>query len=185
MARRARIVLPGVPHHVVMRAATGGVLFGIDSDYGSFRTLLRETAQQFDVAILAACLLREHVHLVATPANAGGLAGFIGESCRRYARAKGIAGLWQGRFQSCPLDPEHANAAIAYVLQNPARLGLKNWPWTLGKAPVSTPAAELVETIRAATKTGRPAGSADFLARIEYDTGRAVRPRKRGRKARW
>jgi putative transposase len=184
MARRARIVLPGVPHHVVMRAAKGHTLFEIDSDYESFRALLRETAQQFDVAILAACLLRDHVHLVATPANSDGLAGFIGESCRRYARAKGIAHRWQGRFQSCPLDSEHARAAVAYVLQNPVRPS-KDWPWTLGNAPASTPASELIETIRAATRTGRPAGNADFLAQVEYDTGRPVRPRKRGRKARW
>ena len=184
MARRARIVLPGVPHHVVMRAAKGGVLFEIDSDYESFRSLLRKTAQQFGVAILAACLLRDHVHLVATPATSGGLAGFIGESCRRYARAKRIARLWHGRFQSCPLDPEHARAAIDYVLQNPARLGLGGWPWTLGNAP-SLPSPQLVDTIRAATRTGRPAGNAHFLAQIEYDTGHSVRPRKRGRKPRW
>jgi putative transposase len=185
MARRARIVLPGVPHHVVMRAAKGHTLFEIDNDYESFRTLLRETAKQFDVAILAACLLRDHVHLVATPATSDGLAGLVGESCRRYARAKGKIRLWQGRFQSCPLDSEHADAAIAHVLQNPARLGLNEWPWTLGKAPSSSPRPQLVDSIRAATRTGWPAGSADFLAQVEYDTGRPVRPRKRGRKARW
>lgn len=185
MARLARLVLPGLQHHVVMRAETGRVLFGIESDYRHFRDLLVVAAQQFDVAILAACLLPDHVHLVATPRTSDGLARFVGEACRRYARYKTMADLWQGRFRSCPLDPEHAIAAIGYVWQNPARLGLKSWPWMLGEASSSPPPPQLVEAIRSATRTGRPAGSADFFARIEYETGRSVRPRKRGRKPRW
>ncbi|MCX5653129.1 MAG: hypothetical protein NTY65_00540, partial [Planctomycetota bacterium] len=41
--------------------------------------------------------------------------------------------------------------------------------------------AAMVETIRASSRTGRPAGNAAFIARIEKLTGRTLRARKVGR----
>lgn len=43
--------------------------------------------------------------------------------------------------------------------------------------------AAWLERIREATRTGRPAGSEDFLKRAEANIGRPLRPRKRGPKA--
>jgi hypothetical protein len=73
---------------------------------------------------------------------------------------------------------------------NPVRAGLvrdpAEWPWLIGEQYQGVPADERhTEAIRRATRTGRPAGDADFYARIEYELGRSLRPRKRGRKARW
>jgi hypothetical protein len=60
------------------------------------------------------------------------------------------------------------------------------WPWLIGETHGAGLADERqIETIRRSTRTGRPAGDADFLARIEYELGRSLTPRKRGRKARW
>ena len=61
-----------------------------------------------------------------------------------------------------------------------------DWKWLIGETSFESPAdARRIEVIRAATRTGRPAGDADFYARIEYELGRSLKPRKRGRKARW
>ncbi len=70
------------------------------------------------------------------------------------------------------------------------RAGLVNdpgqWPWLVGEKYVDAPADERrIETIRRATRTGRPAGNADFYARIEYELGRSFKLRRRGRKPRW
>ena len=43
----------------------------------------------------------------------------------------------------------------------------------------------VIDTIRRSTKTGRPAGSPEFYVRLEYDIGRSLTPRRRGRKAKW
>jgi putative transposase len=186
MARLARIVLPGTPHHAVIRVKPGQALFETDNDYRDFRDLLTQTAQRFGIEIRAACLLPDHVHLVVVPATTEALSRFIGEACRRFARMKGKPHLFQGRFRSCPLDPDHAAAAVTYVLQNPERLGLRKWPWTLGDCAAPKPLApNLIDSIRSATRTGRPAGDTYFFAKVEYDLGRPVSPRKRGRKTKW
>ena len=42
--------------------------------------------------------------------------------------------------------------------------------------------ADLLERIRAATRTGRPVGSEDFVRGLEAGTHRILRPQKRGPK---
>jgi putative transposase len=190
VARLARIVIPNVPHHVVQRVRPGLMLFADDADYIEYRAILLRNLR--GVRLVSACLMPDHVHLIAIPPTADALARMLGETRRLFARYKGLGpqGLWRGRYQSCPLDEPHARAALAYVSFNPARAGLAHdpaqWPWLIGEKHVDAPADERqIETIRRATRTGRPAGDADFYGRIEYELGRALRPKKRGRKARW
>jgi putative transposase len=190
VARFARIIVPGVPHHVVQRVRPGLVLFANNADYGEYRDILMRNLR--GLRLISACLMPDHVHLIANPETTDALARMMGETRRLFARYKGLGpqGLWRGRYQSCPLDEAHARAALAYVSFNPTRAGLvqepAEWPWLIGEKPSDTPADERhIETIRRATRTGRPAGDADFYARIEYESGRSLRPKKRGRKARW
>jgi hypothetical protein len=73
------------------------------------------------------------------------------------------------------------NPVRARLVDDPAQ-----WPWLVGEKHIDVPPDEdRIETIRRATRTGRPAGDADFYVRIEYDLGRSLRPKKRGRKTRW
>lgn len=190
MARLARIVIPGIPHHVVQRVRPGLGLFSNEADYAEYRDILLRNLQ--DVELVSACLMPDHVHLIAVPKEGAALARMMGETRRLFARYKGLGpqGLWRGRYQSCPLDEAHARAALAYVSFNPVRAGLARdpaqWPWLLGERYQGEPPDEShIESIRRATRTGRPAGDADFYTRIEYELGRALKPKKRGRKARW
>lgn len=190
MARLARIVVPDAPHHVVQRVRSGLMLFASDADYAEYRDILLRNLR--GVRLVAACLLPDHVHLIAIPQTTEALARMMGETRRLFARYKGLGpqGLWRGRFQSCPLDESHAAAALAYVNFNPVRAGLvedpAQWPWLIGEKNAAAPADEhRIAAIRRATRTGRPAGDADFYSRIEYEFGRSFKPRRRGRKARW
>ena len=118
--------------------------------------------------------------------------------------------LWQQRFFSVVMDEGHALAAMRYVELNPVRAGLVrhagDWKWSSARANLGmasdllvgrratgalvsnwaeylddpVPEVEL-ETIRNQTKTGRPDGDSGFIARLEEQTGRQVRRRKRGR----
>jgi putative transposase len=190
VARLARIVIPDLAHHVVQRARSGLTLFANDADYAEYRDILLRNLR--GVRLVSACLLPDHVHLIAIPRTSDALARMMGETRRLFARYKGLGpqGLWRGRYQSCPLDEAHVAAALAYVNFNPVRSGLVDdpaqWPWLIGEKHVDAPGDErLIESIRRATRTGRPAGDADFYARIEYELGRSLRPKKRGRRARW
>ena len=143
MARIARVVAPGVPHHVTQRGNRRQQTFFSDDDHELYRELMAVWCERHGVAIWAYCLMPNHVHLIATPASAEGLRRGIGEAHRRYARhvnfREGWRGyLWQGRFASFPLGGAHLLAAVRYVELNPVRAGLvaeaEDWPWSSARA---------------------------------------------------
>jgi putative transposase len=101
--------------------------------------LLKRYTSQYKVDILGYCLLTNHVHLIAIPAVAAGLAKALGRTHNDYARWLNIrrsesGHLWQNRFFSCPLDARHTWAALAYVERNAVKAGLAaraaDWAWS-------------------------------------------------------
>jgi len=73
MARLARIVVPGLPHHVTQRGNGRAKVFFAPKDYELYRDLLVEHCRTADVGIWAWCLMPNHVHLILTPTDADGL----------------------------------------------------------------------------------------------------------------
>jgi putative transposase len=134
MARMARVVLPGLPHHVVQRGVRSMVVFRTDEDRAEYLRLLREQGGRFGLSFQAYCLMANHVHLVVVPHQLESLARGIGEAHRRYTRGvngrEGVTGyLFQGRFWSCPLEESYLVAAWRYVERNPVRAGLVDRAW--------------------------------------------------------
>jgi len=112
MARLARVVVPGIPHHLTQRGNRRLPTFFSDDDYLAYLDLLAEHAQAAQVAVWAYCLMPNHVHLVLVPSTEDGLRAALGETHRRYTRRvnfrEGWRGhLWQERFASFPLDDAH------------------------------------------------------------------------------
>jgi len=145
MARLARVVVAGYPHHVTQRGNRRLPTFVSEDDYPAYLALMAEHCAARGVRILAWCLMPNHVHLVAVPETADALARAIGEAHRRYTRRvnfrEGWRGyLWQGRFASFVLDRRHALAAARYVERNPVRAHLVRraweWPWSSAAAHV-------------------------------------------------
>jgi putative transposase len=141
MPRRARIVLPGFPHHVTQRGNRRQQTFFEDADYALYRDLMAAACATHGVRCWAWCLMPNHVHLVLEPAREDALALAVGEAHRRYTRhinaREGWTGfLWQGRFASCAMDESHALAAVRYVENNPvtAKLCAKAWDWPWSSA---------------------------------------------------
>ena len=143
MTRLARVVIPGLPHHVTQRGIRRLDVFFSDDDYRTYRTLLSDRAEQAEVAIWAYCLMPNHVHLIMTPRHADGLRAALGEAHRRYARAINQrhdwrGHLWQERFFSFVMDEPHLLSCARYVELNPVRAGLvrkaEDWPWSSARA---------------------------------------------------
>lgn len=139
MPRISRVVLPGHAHHVTQRGVRSQAIFLEADDQSLYLSLLSEQTRRFQVEVLCYCLMTNHVHLLAVPSDALGLARAIGEAHRRYTlqvnrRLKVRGYLFQGRFASCPLDGDHLVAAARYVLLNPVRAGLTpdaiSWPYS-------------------------------------------------------
>ena len=146
MARLARIVVPGVAHHVTQRGNRRQEVFFSDEDYAVYRELIAEACTQTGVRCLAWCLMPNHVHLVLVPPDEDALRAALAEAHRRYSRrinfAKGWTGyLWQGRFASYPMDSAHLLTAIRYVELNPVRAKLaaraEDWRWSSARAHVT------------------------------------------------
>ena len=143
MARLARVVVPGVPHHVTQRGNRGLETFFEEADYRAYVELLAEYCGKAGVAVWGYCLMPNHVHLIMVPQEADGLRAALGETHRRYTRRvndrQGWRGhLWQERFHSFPMDEPNLLAAARYVELNPVRARLaarpEEWPWSSAKA---------------------------------------------------
>ncbi len=134
MPRFARIVVPGVPHHITQRGNNQQDVFFVDDDYRVYLRILAEEAKKFELDILGYCLMTNHIHLIATPKNEDSLAKAAGRAHFRYTqyinRMHSRSGhLWQNRFYSCPLDRKHFWLALRYIETNPVRAKLLRLPW--------------------------------------------------------
>jgi len=129
MPRHARVVVPDIPHHVCQRGNRGVDVFHSDAQCQRYLIWLADYADRYGLAIWAYCLMSNHVHIVAVPANTDALALVMRPLQTRHAQQvnadSGTRGhLWHGRYYSCPLDGPHLRAAVRYVERNPLRAGL-------------------------------------------------------------
>jgi putative transposase len=153
MARLARVVVPGIPHHVTQRGNHREPIFFTDGDRRFYRGLLAEQTRRYGVAVWAYCLMPNHVHLILTPSDEIGLARAVGETHRRYTKFINAGRDWSGhlfqnRFSSVAMDEDHLIAAVRYVSLNPVRARLaaraEDWPWSSVKAHLTGRDDELV-----------------------------------------
>jgi len=133
MARIARVIAPGLPHHVTQRGNRRQQTFFNDEDYHAYLDLMAEWCGKLRVKIWAYCLMPNHVHLIAVPESEDCLARAVGEAHRRYTRRinfrEGWRGhLWQERFASFPMDENYLLAAVRYVEMNPVAAGMAVHP---------------------------------------------------------
>jgi putative transposase len=129
MPRLARLIVPGITHHITQRGNRRQRVFFSDKDKSLYLRLLLDNSLQVELSWLAYCLMDNHVHLIGIPKDKGDFASALGETHRKYTtiiniREKWKGHLWQGRFGSCPLDDFHLLMAVRYVERNPVRAGL-------------------------------------------------------------
>jgi putative transposase len=146
MARIARVVAPGMPHHITQRGNRRQQTFFSDADYAAYIGLMAEWCGKYAVDIWAYCLMPNHIHLIAVPSDKEGLRLAIGEAHRRYTRginfSKGWRGhLWQERFFSFVMDERYLLACTRYIENNPVRAELagrpEQWPWSSAAAHIT------------------------------------------------
>jgi putative transposase len=116
MSRLARMVVPGLPHHVTQRGNRREAIFFEDGDQQLYCDMLGEQLRKFRVEVWAYCLMPNHVHLILTPQGADGMSRALGEAHRRYtnfinARGRWTGHLFQSRFASVAMDESHLRSA--------------------------------------------------------------------------
>ena len=78
MARIARVVAPGLPHHVAQRGNRGQETFFCEKDYEEYIRLISEGCSRWNVRVWAYGLMPNHVHMVVVPQSEEGLRRAIG-----------------------------------------------------------------------------------------------------------
>ncbi len=139
MARMARVVVPGYPHHVTQRGNRKQRTFLGQNDYRAYLRMVSRAKVDAEAEVWGYCLMPNHVHMVVVPERKDSLAMLFRDAHRRYTRRintrEGWCGhLWQERFHSFPMDETHLLAAMRYVELNPVRAGLcekpTDWRWS-------------------------------------------------------
>jgi putative transposase len=143
MPRIARVVVPGIPHHITQRGNRRQNLFFSDADRQEYLRLVLEYSVQAGLMIIAYCLMTNHIHLIGIPALEITLAKVFKPVHTQYAqhfnKIVGCCGrVFQSRFFSCPLDDDHRWRAIRYVERNSVRAGMvvraEDYPWSSARA---------------------------------------------------
>jgi len=134
MARRYRIQLADLTHHVVNRGTNRCDIFRAEEDYLFFLLALRDASLRHQLDIHSYALMTNHFHIVVTPRVPTGLSDamhvvgtkYVGYFNRRYART---GRLFEGPYRSSVIDTDtYWFTCMRYVELNPVRAGLVSDP---------------------------------------------------------
>lgn len=134
MPRRPRLFLPEQPQHLVVRGHNRDPVLARHEDFRFLYVCLREAAGRFGLAVHAWVFMHNHLHLLATPADAEALPRTMQSVGRRYAhyfnRTYHRSGaLWEGRYKSALVDTErYLLSCYRYIELNPVRAGVVRRP---------------------------------------------------------
>jgi putative transposase len=141
MARQPRYALAHQPQHVIQRGNDRQSIFRAEADYRFFLEKLLAAAEKHGCAIHAYVLMTNHVHLLASPQEEGGI-GWIMQMVGRYYvqyfnycyRRTGT--LWEGRYRATLIDSEqYLLTCMRYIELNPVRANNmaahpSEYPWS-------------------------------------------------------
>ena len=140
MARKPRIFISKLPHHVIQRGNNKGQIFFSENDYLVFLSMLKEAKKKHPCRIYTYCLMKNHFHLIVEPEESNNISllmKLLGAKYVHYINKKynRTGTLWEGRFK-CSLIEEDSYflTCLRYVEMNPVRAGLCNrpddYPWS-------------------------------------------------------
>lgn len=130
MPRKARIVLPSFPHHVVQRGHNAEKVFFDQRDFSRYLENMRELKEEYPIKVYAWCLMTNHVHLLLEPAEEEALGLFMKRLNGRQTRFANVrhgrsGTLWSGRYHSSPIERDtYLLACCRYVEMNPVRAAM-------------------------------------------------------------
>jgi putative transposase len=168
MPRRRRLEIPGAPHHIVQRGVDKQPTFFDRSSYVSYLHWLREYSQAHRVQVHAWCLMTNHVHLLLTPSEGGGLSRLMQNLNRAYVqklnyRCQRVGHLWSGRFKAAVIsDRAYFFHCMRYIEFNPVRARMvahpDDYPWSSWHANVGARRSTLISPHTEYLALAGPAG---------------------------
>ena len=126
MARIARIIAPGCPHHVTARGNRREPIFFEDGDQELYLDILAEQMAKARVEVWSYCLMPNHLHLILTPQDEAGMGRAMGAAHRRWAQfvnARGPSTSFGGGLLSKGGAMRVAHRGARTPVRRPLRLG--------------------------------------------------------------
>ena len=121
MARRARIVIPGLPHYIQQNGWNDQSIFFDKNDGLIYRQILQKRAAAAGLMILSYCFMPSEIHLLAVPLKKTSLRQSIGDAHRQYARHVNARDeekdtpLWADRFHSFPMQEKYIHHVLHLI----------------------------------------------------------------------
>lgn len=134
MPRTARLIVAGMPCHIIQRGHNRSACFNSAADYRLYLKILEEQADSHQCAVHAYVLMTNHIHLLVTPEHSDGISmlmRYLNQKYVRYfnRRYERTGSLWEGRFKSCIIETDrYLLACYRYIEMNPVRAGMVNDP---------------------------------------------------------
>lgn len=140
MARRKVTFTQGGHYHVYNRGTNREPIFLCDDNYRFLLRRVKKCAHDWQVTVLAYCLMPNHYHFVLRQDGERPLSGFVQAVFNSYTKAfnrmyERSGTLFEGPFQSRLVDKEeHLLHLCRYVHRNPLDAGLVqslgDWPYS-------------------------------------------------------
>jgi putative transposase len=86
MTRIAREIAPAYSHHIIQRGNNRAKIFSALETRMKYLDILRDYSQRYNVAVLAYCLMSNHVHLLVKPHQVESLAKMMQGLSQAYAK---------------------------------------------------------------------------------------------------
>jgi len=134
MPRPLRYEVPGLPQHVIQRGNNRQATFFAEEDYALYRECLQNAAAKHECDVHAYVLMTNHVHLLMTPHQPGGIGKVLQSVGRRYvqyvnAQYRRTGTLWEGRYKASLIDSDrYLLTCYRYIEMNPVRAAMVKHP---------------------------------------------------------
>ena len=128
--RENRLIIPGAPHHLILRGNNRRKIFSYDYERDFFLKLVAEASDKFGVLIYSITLLTNHLHQMFVPPSQEAASGFVHSFAMRYAQWRnkkrgGSGKLFEREFEAHPMwTPDLFAEKLAYVDFNAVHHGL-------------------------------------------------------------
>lgn len=134
MINQRRVIVPGIPYHIIHRGNNRRRLFSYPCDYLLLLRFLKDALERAQCVVHAICLMANHIHLLMTALTETGISRFVQSWAQRYAirrnrKRKGSGKLFEQRFEDIPITSERQMAiTTTYIEVNAWRSNLIDDP---------------------------------------------------------
>lgn len=157
MPRIARLVIPGYPHHIIMRGNNREIVFSTSKDKEVYIRLFKKYTQEWGCEALSYCLMPNHSHFLLVPIKQESLAKAMQGLSLTYTQYfnkeyNRTGRIWESRFRSCIVNKDdYLWMVLKYIETNPVRANLvsypEDYPWSSAKYHLLGIKNELVKDI--------------------------------------